>query len=76
MRPSSRVDHLSDLGAELAFGDVTDPHSVATATKGVDVVFHLAGLIKALNYDELLRVNEQGSRNVRKRAPTRASRRS
>ncbi len=64
VRPSSRVDHLSDLGAELAFGDVTDPHSVATATKGVDVVFHLAGLIKALNYDELLRVNEQGSRNV------------
>ena len=49
---------------------------MATATKGVDVVFHLAGLIKALNYDELLRVNEQGSRNVAKRAPTRASRRS
>ena len=50
--------------AELAYGDVRDPASLTAAVRGVDAVFHLAGLIKALTYDDLLRVNEQGTRNV------------
>ena len=54
--------------AELVKGTSYGPQSVAAATKGVDAVFHLAGLIKALNYEDLLHVNEQGrvtSRGVR-----------
>ncbi len=37
------VDVRSEI--ELVFGDVTDPWSVEDATKGCDVVFHLAALI-------------------------------
>ena len=48
----------------LATGDVGDPASLTAAIAGADVVFHLAGLTKALSYDELLSVNEQGTRNV------------
>jgi nucleoside-diphosphate-sugar epimerase len=64
VRRNSQTVQLAELHAELAYGDVTDPESVAAATAGVDVVFHLAGLIKALTYEELLRVNEQGTHNV------------
>ncbi len=64
VRRSSRTDQLSAMGAELAYGDVTDPASVAAAVRGVDTIFHLAGLVKALTYEQLLSVNEQGTRHV------------
>ena len=34
-----------DIDCEIQFGDVTDPWSVENATRGIDVVFHLAALI-------------------------------
>jgi nucleoside-diphosphate-sugar epimerase len=64
VRRSSQTEQLSALGSELVYGDVTDADSVTAAVRGVDVVFHLAGLIKALTYEDLLRVNEQGTRHV------------
>ena len=64
VRKTSRIDDLSSLGAEFAYGDVRDAASLTRATRDVDAVFHLAGLTKALAYEELLRVNEQGTTNV------------
>ena len=34
-----------DIDCDVQFGDVTDPWSVEKATRGIDVVFHLAALI-------------------------------
>lgn len=45
-------------------GDVTDPASLASAVKGVDVVFHLAGIRRAALRDEFMRVNAQGTRLI------------
>ncbi len=45
-------------------GDVTDLNSLRRAVHGIDVVYHLAGLTKSLRADELIRVNELGTRNV------------
>jgi nucleoside-diphosphate-sugar epimerase len=55
---------LKALGADVVFGDVTQPETLPAAIEGVDVVFHLAGLVKALRSDDLFKVNEAGSRNV------------
>ena len=55
---------LKALGAEVVLGDVTRPDNLAAAVAGTDVVFHLAGLVKALHSDELFKVNGQGTRNV------------
>lgn len=44
-RPSSDLSDLQGLKFETAHGDVTDLESVRKATKGVDSVFHLAGVI-------------------------------
>ncbi|HEY1602637.1 MAG TPA: NAD-dependent epimerase/dehydratase family protein [Pirellulales bacterium] len=64
VRASSNIGRLAPLPVEIAYGDIVDPSSLVTATRGVDVVFHLAGLIKALSYDALLRINEQGAHNI------------
>lgn len=60
VRKTSQVDHLENLGVELIDGDVTDFDAVCRAVEGVDLVFHLVGMINALQYDDQMRVNGLG----------------
>jgi nucleoside-diphosphate-sugar epimerase len=60
-KPQANVA-LQDLGAELVQGDLTDEASVRKAVVGVEIVYHLAGLIAALSKQELFRVNAEGTR--------------
>jgi nucleoside-diphosphate-sugar epimerase len=52
---------------ELHHGEVTDPESLEGAVRGVDVVFHGAGITKAPGEAEYLRVNAEGTRNLVRR---------
>lgn len=45
VRKSSNTCFLERIGAELAYGDITDSFSVRNALEGVAVVFHLAGIL-------------------------------
>ncbi|TSC33994.1 NAD(P)-dependent oxidoreductase [Corallococcus sp. Z5C101001] len=45
-------------------GDVTDRASLDAAVKGVDVVFHLAGIRRAALRDEFMRVNAGGTQHL------------
>lgn len=64
VRSTSQVQQLAGLDLEMFQADVTHPESLASAMRGVDVVYHLAGLVKAFSLAEFLRVNEAGTRNV------------
>ncbi len=44
-RPKSSLDEIEGLPLEIVPGDVTDEKSIAEACRGIDSVFHLAGLI-------------------------------
>ena len=55
VRPTSHVTPLRKLGVELAFGDVDCSAALLAATAGVDVVYHVAGLVKACRPPRLLR---------------------
>jgi dihydroflavonol-4-reductase len=57
---------VTGRGARAIPGDVLDPASLRTATRGCDTVFHLAGLGSICRRDPrpLLRTNVDGSTNV------------
>jgi dihydroflavonol-4-reductase len=63
VRPGARVDDLE--GVELAPGDVLDRASVRRAMRGVQRVFHVAGLTSLrASADTLFAVNVEGTRIV------------
>lgn len=64
VRRTSRTDHLESLGAQLVQADITQPESLPAAVEGVDVVYHLAGLVKTFRRQAFFEVNEQGSANL------------
>ena len=64
--PGEDTTALKDLPVEIVAGDVLDPASLRAAFSGVDVVFHLAGIISIMpGPDEVMRkVNVTGTKNV------------
>ncbi len=64
--PGEDTTALQGLPVEVAAGDVLDPASLDAAFRGVDVVYHLAGIISIMpGPNELMhRVNVTGTRNV------------
>lgn len=63
-RKSSQTDRLAPLGVQLACGDITDAESLRSAVAGQEVVFQLAGCLRALKLEDLYRVNQEGAGNV------------
>ena len=57
---------LQGLEVEPVEGDVLDPQSLELALKGVEKVFHLAGIISIMPGEDSLvrRVNVEGTRNI------------
>lgn len=55
---------LAQLPVERFQGDVTDPASLEPAARGVEVVFHLAGIRRAPAKEMFQKVNGEGTRNV------------
>ncbi len=57
---------LAGLDVDIVWADLEDPASLERAFDGVDVVHHLASLItlRTDNWDEVQRVNVQGTCNV------------
>jgi nucleoside-diphosphate-sugar epimerase len=66
VRATSHIDELQSTGAQLVTGDVTDPAVIgrALALSQAGIVFHLAGLTKAMRTDDFLRVNAGGVESV------------
>jgi len=64
--PNEDLASLEGLELELVKGDVLEEESLVKAMQGVDLVFHLAGIISILpGEDRLMRqVNVEGTRNV------------
>ena len=65
-RDTSRVPEGWHDRVEVAEGDVTRPGSLTSAVSGVDVVFHLAGVINLPpgSDDRYYQVNLEGTKNV------------
>lgn len=67
VRKSSDITFLHELGADLAFGDVSDAESVRKAIKDIDIVYHLAairGEQSCIDYETYRLVNVEGTKNL------------
>lgn len=66
VRPTSQVKELLATGAQLVTGDVNDRAGVARAIamSNARVVFHLAGLVRAMSPGDFMRVNAEGVETV------------
>jgi nucleoside-diphosphate-sugar epimerase len=65
-RDPERARHLSEMGARVAIGDITDPAALAASMPGHDAVFHLAAwyAIGARDRVRMEQVNVGGTVNV------------
>lgn len=65
-RASSSLAEIAGLPFDSRLGDVTDPSSLDAAVEGVDVVYHLAGVVgySRAERDVMERVNVGGTRFV------------
>jgi dihydroflavonol-4-reductase len=66
LRKGSRLENLDDVEYQRVECDVLDRRAVRRALKGVDRVFHCAGLVSLRRSDEeaLFQVNVEGTRTV------------
>ncbi len=66
VRDPNRRPELRHWGVDLLVGDIRDSMSVERATKGVDVVYHIAALYRQANASrkDMWETNVQGTRNL------------
>lgn len=64
VRSTSKLNYIEDLHVTLVKGDCTEKESLPEAVKGVDYVFHLAGLTKACSEDDYFKTNVKGTENI------------
>jgi len=64
VRKTSDLTLLEDVDAERVFGDVNDRDALEAGFDGADYIFHVAGLVKALEHATFFEVNEKGCENV------------
>lgn len=65
-RRSSRLDEIEGLKLDIHEGDVTHLESLMNASRGIDTVFHLAGLVAYSKAERsaMERINVGGTENV------------
>jgi len=65
-RANSDLSEIKDFNFTKIIGDITDKDSCLSATKNIDIVFHLAGLISYSSFDreKMERVNVDGTRHI------------
>lgn len=60
---------LPRVDAEIAWGDLSDPASLARLVEGADAVVHAAGLIKARRMEDFQAINRDGTARLSSLAP-------
>jgi nucleoside-diphosphate-sugar epimerase len=64
VRRVSGLGWIENLRVHLVKGDCRDKPSLGPAVEGVDYVFHLAGVINALSWEEYFQTNVVGTKNL------------
>ena len=68
VRPTAARSLLQAYAVEYCIGELNNIESLRKAVNGCDTVFHVAGLVRAINYQEFELVNRFGTENFAKAA--------
>jgi nucleoside-diphosphate-sugar epimerase len=68
VRRTSRLTWLPADRVELVYGEVTDSEALSDAARGIDVIYHVAGITRAETHAEYDRVNADGCAHVARAA--------
>jgi nucleoside-diphosphate-sugar epimerase len=63
-RSARKAEALRPLGVRIIAGDLDDKAALAKAVDGQDVVYHVAGVVAALNEGAFMRANYDGTRHM------------
>lgn len=74
VRPTSHIERLEELGVEILFGDVRRLEDVCTAAAGMDVIVHMAAVLRG-SREAMVTTAVNGTRNVAEAATRQGSRR-
>ena len=64
VRPTSHLKWLKGLPVEIIYGDCQEKDSLGPGVKDVDLVFHLAGVTRAIAAKTYFEVNALGTENL------------
>jgi len=64
VRPTSKLDKLSEHPVELAYATLDDGDAIREAMSGCEWVFHIAGTTAAFSRGDFMAANTTGTRNV------------
>lgn len=64
IRKKGDLKWLKNLPIEISYGDCVDPSSLVKAVSSVDMIFHIAGITKALKEKTYFEVNAIGTKNL------------
>ncbi len=64
VRKTSNLNWLKGLDVEFVYGDCTEKESLYDAVDGADYVYHLAGVVRAVDRETYYRVNSLGTKKL------------
>jgi dihydroflavonol-4-reductase len=64
VRPTSHLEWIKGLPVELIYGDCREKDSLGPGVQDVDLVFHLAGVTRAIEAQTFFEVNALGTENL------------
>lgn len=64
VRDPDRLRWLAGSKVRLVKGDCSDPESLASAVQNISLLFHVAGLTKAIRSRDFYEVNHRGAKNL------------
>src|SRR4030042_1854661 len=64
VRPTSHLKWVQGLSVEIIYGDCQEKDSLGPGVKDIDLVFHLAGVTRAIDAKTYFEVNALGTENL------------
>ncbi len=64
VRTNSDLRWITDLDVDCIYGDLFNTQSLKRAVKGVDYIYHLAGITDAVSKIDYININYQGTKNL------------